>query len=110
MKTIQIILFSLLLSTQSFAWGQAEQKALLGFTAGVVLTHFISQEHSTPQRVQIQEQRYYEPEEEEVEYIDRRYERYSEVHYQRPHHTRLQNHCRSSQVIVVNNYRNNYYY
>ena len=110
MKTIQIILFSLLLSTQSFAWGQAEQKALLGFTAGVVLTHFISQEYSNPHKAQAQKQRYHEPEEKEVEYIDRSYESYSEVHYQRPHHRRREHNHRASQVIIVNNYRNNYYY
>jgi len=119
MKTIQIIILSLLIATQSFAWGQAEQKALLGFTAGVALTHFISNYDNS---------RTYEPKE-ETQYIDARYERYSEVHHRRPHRKnrtvyvnnyynttyynerpREQKHCRSNRVIVNNTYRNDYYY
>lgn len=129
MKTIQIMILSLLIATQSFAWGQAEQKALLGFTAGVALTHFIS----TYDKNTHYTQKYYEPQRESYEYIDARndtyvQERYTEVRRPRHHHRNRtvyvnnyynktyhnerpkHNPCRTNKVIVKNNYRNNYYY
>jgi len=128
MKMFKILTISLLLMvTQVFAWGQAEQKALLGFTAGVALTHFISTYDNNSYMGQRHMQRVYQPEE-ESEYIDVKYERYSEVRRHQPHHSnrttyinnyynntyynahRRQNHYRSNRVIVKNHYRNNYYY
>ena len=123
MKPLQIILLSLLLSTQSFAWGQAEQKALLGFTAGVVLTHFISNYDDNTYRTQTNVQRVYTPEPLREEYIDARnrdqtvvvnnyynnrtyYNKYPRHEHRHMHHR----HRHSHKVIVENNYRNNYYY
>ncbi len=128
MKTIQIMLLSLLITTQSFAWGQAEQKALLGFTAGVALTHFISNYDNSTHHAQTHTQTFYTPESSRTEYIDARHGRYTEVHQPRHSHrnrtVEVNNyynkiyynerpqprHSRSNKVIVENHYRNNYYY
>ena len=128
MKTIKIMIISLLLvATQAFAWGKGERSALLGFTAGAVLTHFVSnydnnsyQNHSN-KRVYVQEPR-------EVVYVNR-YERHEEFreHCRRPHHYRnrflhnnydkrydreysKRHHHKHNRIVVHNNYRTNYYY
>jgi hypothetical protein len=112
-------------ASQAFAWGRSEQKALLGFTAGVVLTHFISnydnnsyRSHS-PKRVYVQEPR-------EVVYVDR-YERHEEFRHckRREHHNRdrfthsrydreyehpRHHHRKHNSVVVQNTYETNYYY
>ena len=132
MKTIKIMFISLLLvATQAFAWGKSERSALLGFTAGAVLTHLVSnhannsyRSHSI-KRVYVQEPR-------EIVYVDR-YERHEEIrHYKRRHHQhrdrcahnnydrrydwkysrgyRKHHHPKRDRVVVQNNYRTNYYY
>lgn len=47
MKTVKIMILSLLLATQTFAWGKSERSALLGFAAGAVLTHLIVNSNDT---------------------------------------------------------------
>jgi len=107
MKTIQIMILSLLIATQSFAWGQAEQKALLGFTVGVALTHFISTYDKNSHVTQTHEQRYYEPQRESYEYIDARNDTYVEERYTEVHHPR---HHHRNRTVYVNNYYNKTYY
>ena len=131
MKTIKIMIISLLLvATQAFAWGKGERSALLGFTAGAVLTHLVSnygnnsyESHST-KTVYIQEPR-------EMVYVDRYQEHREFRHYQRRHHHRdrfvcndyerkydreysreypRRHHRKHSRVVIQNNYRTNYYY
>jgi hypothetical protein len=129
MKTIKILIISLLLvATQAFAWGKSERSALLGFTAGAVLTHLVSnydnnsyRSHSV-KRVYVQEPR-------EVVYVNS-YERHEEFReYKRVHHLhrdrfsyrnydrsydreypRHHHHRHSRKVVVQNNYQTNYYY
>ncbi|MFK5937034.1 MAG: hypothetical protein QM497_01445 [Sulfurimonas sp.] len=131
MKTIKILIISLLLVvTQAFAWGKSEQKALLGFTAGVVLTHLVSnydnnsyKSYST-KTVYVQEPR-------ETVYIDR-YQRHEEFRHnkKRYHHNRdrfsrhhydrrynrgynkkyTKHHRKHNRVVVQNHYITNYYY
>jgi len=130
MKTIKIMIISLLLvATQAFAWGKGERSALLGFTAGAVLTHLVSnynnnsyESHAT-KTVYMQEPR-------EIVYVNR-YQRHEELkYYKRRHHYRdrfthnsydrrydrgynrkhTRHHRKHDRVVVQNIYRTNYYY
>ena len=132
MKTIKILIISLLLViTQAFAWGKGEQKALLGFTAGVVLTHFISN-YDNSSYESVPSKTVYVQEPKEIVYVDsyeshhefreykRRYhhrERFAHRNYERRYNRHYYNeeyprhhHRKHNRVVVQNNYQTNYYY
>lgn len=117
MKTIKLIILSLLLvASQAFAWGQAEQKALLGFTVGVALTHFISKYDTHSYQTQRYEQNFYTPEPSRAEYIDARNSSRNDTvevnnyYYNTNYYNERPRHHRSKKVVVQNYYSDNYYY
>ena len=126
MKTIKILIISLLLVTsQAFAWGKSEQKALLGFTAGVVLTHLVSnydnnsyRSHATktvyvqePQRVvyvdryqHYEHPRWQRHRHHEDKFACRSYDRRYDRHYDRDYDDRYAHHHRKHDRVVIDHY------
>ena len=118
MKTIKIMIISLLLvATQAFAWGKGEQKALIEFTAGVVLTHLASNHDNNSDRSHSGQTVYVDRYQKHKRFnhyerrhpqhrdrfsrsnYDRRYDRDYSKHHQHPR----------NRVVVKNSYRTSYY-
>jgi len=115
MKTIKILIISLLLVTsQAFAWGKSEQQALLGFTAGVILTHLVSNYDNNSYRSHATK-RIYVQEPQRVVYVDRHqhyedrfacrsYDRRYDRHYDRDYDDRHAHNHRKHDRVVIDHY------
>lgn len=130
MKKITVLLLSLLVATQAFALGKNERNALLGFGAGVLVTHLI-QEHSknnahtrvsynenmkharTIQRTQHHAQKPRFAREHKRAHRchkDKRFHKRYSKHHKKKHHKRaFHRQAPRENIVVVNRYRNHYY-
>jgi len=122
MKTLKILLVSLLIASSAFAFGQNERNALLGFGAGILAAHLIHQNSSNYDSHVSYQTKIVEPVR-HVVHREPRYEReYShsrqhhkyEKRYSKHHHKKHNKHTRSHKhdrdVVVINRYNSHYYY
>lgn len=124
MKTIKIMILSLLVASQAFAWSKSETNALLGFGAGIIVSQIIDNHnrhdnnynthtvyktkviHQRPHKIH-KEKRHYN----ERKYTKRHHGKHYSKHAHKKHHNRhTRRHHHRDNVVVVNRYRNHYYY
>ena len=112
MKKLALVFLGLLLATQAYAFGKNERNALLGFGAGILVAHIIDkhqnvsyQDHS---RVNYGQRVVYSQPQHVVYEREPQRKHHRKEHKMRKHAHR--DHRGHRDVVVVNHYRDHYYY
>jgi hypothetical protein len=104
MKTITILLTSLLLTSSAYAFGDRERNAILGFGAGVLVSHMINEYHNDKRGSLDLHASFGETVVQPVRHVVHREPRYHREHHQE------RKYCASDRAHVKKHHRNDRHY